>query len=142
MPRFLSQRQSHIVISGLIGFGAGMINALLGAAGGILLVYTMPYVLTAHTPLPVPFSSHVTPAMEGRDRLATSLAVTLPISAFSFTAHWINGVRPALSTLTWLIVPASLGGLLGAWLLGRIRADFLRRLFAIVVIIAGIRMLI
>lgn len=141
MKAVLFQHRLRVFASGLIGFAAGMINALLGAAGGILLVYTMPHVIRADSPLPAPFSKSTAPRMESRDHLATSLSVTLPISLFSFTSHWMNGVRPNLSTLIWLIVPAGLGGLLGAWLLGRIRADFLRRLFAIVVIVSGFRML-
>ena len=129
------------VTVGVIGFCAGVINGLLGAAGGILLVYTFPLLLRKHTPLPVPFCGATTPPMERRDRLATSLAVMLPVTVVSFVSYWISGVTPDLSSLALLILPAMLGGVCGAWLLGRIRADFLKRMFALVVIVSGIRML-
>ena len=126
---------------GTVGFLAGIINGLLGAAGGILLVYTLPYFLKADAPLPVPFCHDLTPPMEGRDRMATALAVMLPVTAVSFISYALSGMAPALSTLTWLFLPATLGGLCGAWLLGRIQADFLRRMFAVLVIVSGIRMI-
>lgn len=140
MPRF-SSHKIRVAACGLVGLAAGIINALLGAAGGILLVYTLPHLLKPDELLPVPFSRQCTPLLEGRDRMAVSMSVMLPITAISLFLYHINGALPALSDTLWLILPATLGGLCGAWLLGRIRADFLRRLFAVIVIIAGLRML-
>lgn len=131
----------RIFATGLVGFLAGLINALLGAAGGILLVYAMPHLLKVGTPTPVPFVREITPLMEVRDRIATSMSVMLPITAVSLVLYWISGVPPTLSALTWLAIPAAVGGLCGAWLLGRIQANLLRRLFAVIVIISGFRML-
>ena len=101
----------------------------------------MPHLLKVGSALPVPFVREVTPLMEGRDRMVTAMSVMLPITIISLVLYWISGVTPSLSALIWLAIPAALGGLCGAWLLGRIRADFLRRLFAIIVIISGFRML-
>ena len=132
---------ARVVTVGLIGLGAGIINGLLGAAGGILLIYTLPFFLKEKMPLPVPFYHGLTPPMEGRDRMATSLAVMLPVTVVSFISYWLSGVSPDLSILSWLAFPAALGGLCGAWLLGRIRADSLRKMFAVIVIVSGFRML-
>lgn len=141
MSTRFSSSKTRIAASGFIGFAAGMINALLGAAGGILLVYALPHLLKPGESLPVPFSRKEPPSMEGRDRMATAMSVMLPITLFSLFLYWMNGDLPSLSEMTWLILPSALGGLCGAWLLGRIQADFLRRLFAVIVIISGFRML-
>lgn len=121
------------------GFGAGMLNGLLGAAGGILLVLLLPH-------LPSPFPRSPSPTLwerepHPRDVLTTSLCVMLPVSAVSGCFYWLGGVRPDPSLLVSLILPAFLGGLLGAALLGKIPDRTLRRIFAILVAVSGARML-
>ncbi len=120
-------------------FGAGLLNGLLGAAGGILLVMVLPY-------LRVPRQLHPSGKPMGtdherRDILATALAVMLPVSAISAVFYWAGGVRPEPSLLLLLILPAILGGLIGARLLGRISGDLIRKIFAILVIVSGVRLL-
>lgn len=123
----------------LMGLGAGLLNGLLGAAGGILLVALLPRV----TP-PVPLYPPARPLgdlHERRDVLATALAVMLPVSAVSGMFYWLGGIRPSPTLLLSLILPAAAGGLLGAKLLAKIPNDLLKKIFAAVVVIAGIRML-
>lgn len=123
----------------LMGLGAGLLNGLLGAAGGILLVALLPRV----TP-PVPLYPPARPLgdlHERRDVLATALAVMLPVSAVSGMFYWLGGIRPSPTLLLSLILPAAAGGLLGAKLLAKIPNDLLKKIFAAVVVIAGLRML-
>ena len=123
----------------LMGLGAGLLNGLLGAAGGILLVALLPRV----TP-PVPLYPPARPLgdlHERRDVLATALAVMLPVSAVSGMFYWLGGIRPSPTRLLSLILPAAAGGLLGAKLLAKIPNDLLKKIFAAVVVIAGLRML-
>lgn len=123
----------------LMGLGAGLLNGLLGAAGGILLVALLPRV----TP-PVPLYPPARPLgdlHEHRDVLATALAVMLPVSAVSGMFYWLGGIRPSPTLLLSLILPAAAGGLLGAKLLAKIPNDLLKKIFAAVVVIAGLRML-
>ena len=123
----------------LMGLGAGLLNGLLGAAGGILLVARRPRV----TP-PVPLYPPARPLgdlHERRDVLATALAVMLPVSAVSGMFYWLGGIRPSPTLLLSLILPAAAGGLLGAKLLAKIPNDLLKKIFAAVVVIAGLRML-
>ncbi len=128
-----------------LGVVAGFCNGLLGAAGGVLIVLLLPMI-----PLPPalalaygearllkPFKTH----LSRRDLLATSMAVMLPISAVSGVTYWLGGVRPSGDMTVALVVPAILGGLLGARLLGRLPEAFLRRLFALLLVISGVRML-
>ena len=132
-----------LVLCAALGFGAGLVNGLLGAAGGILLVTVLPW-------LPTP--SFFCTAGEGvyrplgryldrKDIFATALAVMLPVSAVSFLRYWLGGIRPDPAELAMLLLPATLGGLAGAWLLERISPRMLRLLFAGLVAISGVRML-
>lgn len=123
----------------LAGAGAGLLNGLLGAAGGILLVYVLPR-LTPPTTLS-PDGRPIGEICERRDILATALSVMLPVSAVSWFFYWLGGVRSTPSLLPALLLPAAAGGLLGALLLGRLPDRLLRRLFAALVVASGLRML-
>ncbi len=182
----------------LSGLGAGFLNGLLGAAGGILLVAVLPYLTppprlcdpaiserTLHpahmradntnavsgitgtplttvpsveadvppilpsrsidhaygrveaTPRPSPLGEH----LDRRDILATALSVMLPVSAVSWVFYWFSGVRAEASLVVSLILPALLGGLAGAKLLGRLPEKHIRKMFAALVVVSGLRML-
>lgn len=123
----------------LLGLGAGLLNGLLGAAGGILLVVLSPRVTPPATLYPP--ARPLGDFHERRDILATALAVMLPVSAVSGMFYWLGGIRPSPTLLLSLVLPAAAGGLLGAKLLARIPNDLLKKIFAAVVVIAGIRML-
>ncbi len=121
------------------GIGAGLLNGLLGAAGGILLVFVLPRLIPPSPLYPpaVALGRH----HDRRDILATALAVMLPVSAVSGIFYWVGGIRPAWELLIALSIPAILGGVIGAKLLGRIPVDLLQKLFAALVVFSGIRML-
>ena len=123
----------------LVGLSAGLLNGLLGAAGGILLVATLPR-LTPPAAL-YPSAHPLGEDHERRDILAIALSVMLPVSAVSGIFYWVGGIRPSPTLLLSLVVPAALGGLVGARLLGRLPDRLLRKIFAAVVVIAGLRML-
>ncbi len=127
------------ILCALTGLGAGLLNGLLGAAGGILLVAALPRI-TPPSPL-YPPALPLGTYHQRRDILATALAVMLPISAVSGLIYWMGGIRPSPTLLLALILPAAAGGLLGAKLLNRIPNHLLKKIFAAVVVIAGVRML-
>lgn len=127
------------LLCALTGLGAGFLNGLLGAAGGILLVAVLPRI-TPPAPL-YPPRLPLSVYHERRDMLATALAVMLPVSAVSGMFYWVGGIRPEPLLLVSLVLPAALGGLSGAMLLGRIPNHLLQKLFAALVVVAGLRML-
>ncbi len=133
-------RAGILLLWAAVGIGAGFVNGLLGAAGGILLVTALP-----HLPVPSCLSGSANPCGQAgtdrRDLLATALAVMLPVSAVSAVRYRMAGVDPAPRFLLPLLLPAAVGGLLGAYLLERTSPRFLRRLFAAVILVSGIRML-
>ena len=129
----------------LLGVGAGFCNGLLGAAGGILLVLLLPRVtLPDFASVRVGETLSGRPFAEGlsrRDLLATSAAVMMPVSGMSGVLYWSGGIRPDLATLALLVLPSVVGGVVGARLLGRLPERLLRQLFALLTVIAGVRMM-
>ncbi len=122
-----------------LGFGAGLLNGLLGAAGGILLVAVLPYLRPAQILYSVngPLGVH----HERRDLLASAMAVMIPVSVLSAIFYAVSGIRPSWDTVLLLIPPAIIGGIIGAKLLGRLPETLLRKLFAALVVVSGLRML-
>ena len=108
----------------LLGLGAGLLNGLLGAGGGILIVMGLRALFNKEVP-------------NSKSFYATSIAVMLPLSLFSVWQYVKNGHLPAIPIGT-LALPALLGGTLGALLLRLITPKLLARIFALVVLISGI----
>lgn len=123
----------------LSGTGAGLLNGLLGAAGGILLVLVLPRLTPPRAlyPSALPLGAR----HERRDILATALSVMLPVSAVSGLFYWLGGIQPDPMLLLSLVLPAALGGLFGAYLLGKIPSRLLAKIFAALVVVSGIRMI-
>lgn len=138
--RIYATRMTVLLLWVAVGLGAGFINGLLGAAGGILLVSLVP-LLPAPTRLSIGVNPYGQTCADRRDLFATALAVMLPVSAISALRYWQAGIRPDASFLPALILPAAAGGFFGAFLLERTSPRLLRLLFAAVILISGIRML-
>ncbi len=118
----------------MLGAGAGFINGLLGAGGGILLVY----VLRGYVNRRYPKNSD-TLAKAHRDIYANALAVMLPVSVFSALHYVLSGTLKTAS-FSFVILPSVAGGILGGWLLDKLKLSWLRRLFALLVLCSGVLM--
>ncbi len=101
----------------------GIINGLLGAGGGMLAV-------------PLLKSSGI----EQKEAHATSIAVILPLSVISAATYLLKGSVTLSDSVPYLL-PGAIGAVLGAVLLGKISDKWLRRVFGIFMIWAGIRLL-
>ncbi len=119
--------KKRLLLTLLFGLFAGFINGLLGAGGGILLVYAFAALNPDKTESGV------------RDNFSATIASILPISLFSAFLYAKDG-RMDAGAVTPLILPALLGGFGGALLLGRIPTGVLKKIFAILVIYSGISM--
>ena len=108
----------------LAGIGAGIVNGLFGAGGGMVLV---------------PLLSLLTD-MEDRDIFSASIAVILPICIVSLTATAITGSIAWRASVPYLIGSAAGGLAAGIW--GKkIPAKWLHRSLGILIIWGGIRYL-
>lgn len=109
------------------GFFAGLINGLLGAGGGILLVRG------AERILPDGYR-------EGRDIFANALCVMLPLSAVSAIAYILRGSVGGLEFAPF-VLPALIGGVGGGLLLAVIDTRLLRLIFSALVVWSGLTMI-
>lgn len=110
------------------GFLSGLANGLLGAGGGIIVIYALSYALKDTD-------------TDKKDIFANALCVMLPISAVSCISYALSG-NLVISGLGLYAVPAILGGIAGGFLLHRIKTSALKKLFAALVIYSGLMLVI
>ena len=109
-----------LVVGGLF---AGFVNGLLGAGGGIIIIYLLSALLRERA--------------SGRDIFANSLCVMFPLSIVSCAVYFSRGGID-LSSIGVLLLPAILGGILGGFALSRINTALLKKIFSLLVVISGI----
>ena len=120
--------KTRLILLAATGAAAGFLNGLLGAGGGIVLIYA----LTVLNP---------DKSEDGvRDNFATTIACVLPITLLSAFLYASDG-RMDFGAVTPLVLPALIGGYVGACLLGKINTVLLKRIFALLVIYSGINMI-
>ena len=108
----------------LAGFLIGLINSLIGACGGIITVAALKK-----------------DGMEQNEAHANAIAVILPLSIISTVFYVINGYAGIRDALIFL--PAGIAGAVaGGILLPKIPQKILRKIFAVFIIWAGVRMII
>lgn len=111
----------------LLGTAAGFVNGLLGSGGGIIAVFGL--------------TSLIADSDGKRDVFANALAVMIPVSLVSAISY-ISAGRTDLDGFGVYIIPAAIGGVIGAFLLDRIRVPVIKKLFAALVIWSGIYLMI
>lgn len=106
-----------------VGVVSGFIAGLLGSGGGIAVVEGLERAGT-----------------EEKRAHATSIAVILPISILSAALYFSGGYVPLPDTL-YLCAGAVAGGLVGAFFLSKVRAKLLNRIFTLLILASGLRLL-
>jgi len=101
----------------------GLLSGLFGAGGGVVAV---PLLRAC--------------GLEADKAHATSISVTFPLALLS-GYFYLKGEHLVLSDALPYLPGALLGALVGAWLLGRIGAVWLRRIFGAVVVFSAVRLL-
>ncbi len=69
-----------------------------------------------------------------------AVAIILPITALSVILYWRQGILP-FSEAVGYIPTGLLGALLGTWLMKKISAEWLKKLFGALMVYAGVRLL-
>ena len=111
------------ILSALGGALVGVLNGMLGAGGGMLVVPMLKKL-----------------GLEQAKSHATAVAVIFPLSVLSTAAYLLLG-HFELGQATAYLLPGAAGALFGALLLSKIPAPWLRKLFACFMIWAGIRLI-
>ena len=109
------------------GLLAGFVNGLLGAGGGIPVVFAL--------------SGLFGEECDRRELYANALCVMLPISAVSCLRYALAGNLQTEGFGVY-VLPAILGGVAGGILLGRFRGAWLSVLFGALVIVSGILLIV
>ncbi len=107
----------------LFGIGIGFINGFMGGGGGILVVCVLLAVLN----------------MEQKQAHATAIFIILPVSILSAIIYICNGSVDWLNTL-YATIGVILGGVVGALLLNKIQGKAVKIVFAVILMLAGVRM--
>lgn len=109
---------------------AGVVNGLLGAGGGVIMLYVVRAILRGRGDAQ---------AIQ-KDTFASVVAIILPVSIVSAISYASNG-NLNMDIMRILTVPALVGGIIGAYLTDRLPSRVIRGIFALLVIISGVRMI-
>ncbi len=110
-----------------LAFLAGMTNGVLGAGGGIILIFLLAHLLKERED-------------GAKEAFAVSCAAVLAFSTISCISYTSKGTVTFFDAAPYLL-PALIGGLIGALILHRINTVWLRKIFAVLLIYGGIRMI-
>ena len=111
----------------VLGLVCGVFSAAFGVGSGIILVPAL--VLLFHFPQ--------------KSAQGICLAVIVPMALAGAFQYWRNPqIEVDLTVAAWLAVGAVAGALIGAAVAGALSGPMLRRLFAVVLMIAAVRMMI
>jgi len=105
------------------GLLAGILNGMLGAGGGMIVVPTLKR-----------------SGLEGRNAHATSIFVILCLCVFSASMNLFSGKVEFADAVPYILsgVP---GALVGTAILSKINQNLLKKIFGLFLIFAGLRML-
>lgn len=111
-----------------LAFLAGMTNGVLGAGGGIVLIFLLAHLLKNRE--------------EGaKEAFAASCVAVLAFSTVSTVSYTVKGTFVFEDAAPYLL-PALIGGLAGALVLHRINTVWLKKIFAVLLVYGGIRMIV
>ena len=122
----------ELLLTAIGGLAAGFVNGMLGTGGGIILVFLLGYLMRRDPTLKNIYST--------RDVFATVILAILPMSFVSALFYIKDGSVNINDALVY-ILPGIAGGIAGAYLLDKINVKFLKKLFAAMVIYAGVKMM-
>ena len=105
------------------GLGVGLINGMLGAGGGMIAVPALQLA-----------------GLDRKEAHANAVALILPISVMSAVLYLLKDRVTVQNAIPYLI-PGIIGAALGTLILSKISSPLLRKVFAVFMIWAGIRLI-
>ena len=119
------KRKKESVLLALCAFAAGLINTLVGAGGGVFVIFAMQIFISDE---------------KEKNIFAVTTAAIMILSLVSVFSYVRDGAVN-IDNISPFILPAVLGGSFGALLLGRIKTTHLRLVFAALTLYSGVKML-
>ena len=108
----------------LVGALSGFVSGFFGAGGGVVLIFGLSLLMK-----------------RGKKKVfAQTVLITASFALVSAIIYQLKGNLPFESALRY-VLPAALGGALGAFLLAKLKLTFIRRIFALTVILGGLIMI-
>ena len=124
MKKIFSKNNIILSVSSAV---SGMMNGFAGTGGGIILYFVLKFL-------------NKNKNVNIKDIMATTISAVIPMSIISSIIYMIKGKMIYKELLTYL--PAALiGGIIGAFLLEKLKFKFVKKLFSVMIIYAGIRMI-
>ena len=120
MKYSIRQRIIYYIFAGAV---TGVCNGLFGGGGGMILVPALAFFLGAET----------------KKAHATAIAVILPVSVVSAAIYYSSGNFPSAEGLP-VSFGVAVGGIIGAFALGKIKAKGISLLFSALMLVAGVKM--
>ncbi len=107
----------------LIGGISGFVSGFFGAGGGVVLIFALSLLMK-----------------NKKNVFAQTVLITASFALVSAAIYQLNGNLPFGIALRY-VLPAAIGGALGAFLLTRLKLKLVKRVFAITVILGGMIMI-
>ena len=121
----MSAKQKFLLT--VVGIVTGIVNGFFGGGGGMIVVPMLTMIL----------------GLEQKVSHATALAVILPVTVVSTVAYFLRGaVKAPTLTLVIVAVSVTVGGIVGALLLKKVSGKALSKIFAVLMLIAGVKMIV
>ena len=108
----------------IVGLALGFVNGFLGGGGGMLCVPLLVFAI----------------GLSDKKAHATAILIMLPISIVSFVVYAFT-MQIEWTSAIWVTIGSIVGGLVGSLLLKKLSNSWLRAIFAVIMIVAGVRML-
>lgn len=113
----------QLVLTAVIGLAAGVLSAVLGVGGGIIMVPAMVMIL----------------GLESKIAVGTSLAVIIPTAITGVLRHYSYG-NVDLKVAALLAAGAVVGAYFGALLVESLPDQLVRRLFATLMVVTAVKL--
>ena len=113
-------KKTALVAGGVV---AGFINGFLGGGGGVVIVSLLLTVLQ----------------LEQKKAQAPALLIILPLTVVSAVVYLLSG-NVDWHTVLWTTLGVVAGGLLGALLLKKLKGNAVKMIFALILILGGVKM--
>ena len=118
-------RKLQIVFMIFLGAFVGFVNGFLGAGGGMLLVPLIILILK----------------METKIAHATAILIILPICVVSGVVYILNNAFD-VSVFIPCLIGTVVGGVLGTFILSKLKNEVITAIFSVVMVVAGVIMIV